>query len=374
MTTMLVEIRGQIEDFQIEFQHDFRSSGITVLYGPNGSGKSTIISAIAGFTKNLDITVKLNDIILDGKKTVPPHKRPIGTMFQDPILFDHLNVNQNLDFAHSRSLINLKNKNKIKIKKEDLIENLELIELLKRKPNNLSGGEKLRVALARTLLTQPDYLLLDEPMSDVDIKYKAKLLFFLKKINTELKIPILYVSHSIEEISQISDNIILIDKGKKIEYGPVENILNSDRFQNLIGKFEASSIIEGLVSKIDRSSNLTALDINGQELIVPGLPGIRGQTVRVRIRSRDVLVSSSKINFPITENELLGKILNIQTERKTAFSELIIALNRSKKNSTSQILRARMTTFNLKKLKLKENDEIFIYISSVSFDRQAYQN
>ena len=369
MTKMLVKINGQLEGFELNFQHDFKSKGITVLYGPNGSGKSTIISAIAGFTNNLDITVKLDDIVLDGKKTLPPHKRPFGTMFQDPILFEHLNVNENLNFALSRSKLKFKHK----ITKENLIENLELNELLKRYPSNLSGGEKLRIALARTLLTQPEYLLLDEPMSDIDIRYKAKLLFFLKKINRQFKIPILYVSHSIEEISQIADQIILIDNGKKIEYGSTENILNSDKFQSLIGKFEASSIIEGSVSSINKPLNVTVLNINGQELIVPGRPGIKDEIVRVRIRSRDVIVSKLKINFPIIENELIGKILNIETEKKTAYSELIISLNKMKKNSTPQILRARMTTFNLKKMKLYKNDKIFIYISAVSIDRQAYQ-
>jgi molybdate transport system ATP-binding protein len=369
MTNMVVKINGQLEGFELSFQHEFNSKGITVLYGPNGSGKSTIISAIAGFINNLDITVKLDDIILDGKKTVPPHKRPIGIMFQDPILFEHLNINENLDFAISRSKLKLKHK----ITKENLIENLELNELLKRYPNNLSGGEKLRIALARTLLTQPEYLLLDEPMSDIDIRYKAKLLFFLKKINRQFKVPILYVSHSIEEISQIADQIILIDNGKKIEYGSTENILNSDKFQSLIGKFEASSIIEGSVSSVNKPLNVTVLNINGQELIVPGRPGIKDEMVRVRIRSRDVIVSKLKINFPIIENELIGEILNIETEKKTAYSELIISLNKMKKNSVPQILRARMTTFNLKKLKLLKNEKIFIYISAVSIDRQAYQ-
>ena len=371
MTKMLVNINGRFEDFELKFQHDFNSKGITVLYGRNGSGKSTIISAIAGFTNNLDITVKLDDIVLDGKKTVPPHKRPIGIMFQNPILFEHLNVNENLDFALNRSNRNIKHKNTIK--KKDLIENLELTELLKRYPNNLSGGEKLRIALARTLLTQPDYLLLDEPMSDIDIRYKAKLLFFLKKINREFKVPILYVSHSIEEICQIADQIILIDNGKKIEYGSIETILNSDNFQSLIGKFEVSSIIEGSVSSVNKPLNVTVLNINGQELIVPGRPGIKDEIVRVRIRSRDVIVSPIKINFPITENELIGIILNIQTEKKTAYSELIISLNKIKKNSTPQTLRARMTTLNLQKMKLHKNDKIFVYISSVSIDRQAYQ-
>ena len=141
----------------------------------------------------------------------------------------------------------------------------------------------------------------------------------------------MYVSHSIEEISQIADQIILIDNGKKIEYGSTENILNSDKFQRLIGKFEASSIIEGSVSSINEPLNVTVLSINGQELIVPGRPGFKDEIVRVRIRSRDVIVSKLKINFPIIENELIGEISNIETEKKTAYSELIISLNKINK-------------------------------------------
>ena len=371
MTVLSVKIDGRLGDFKLTFHHDFSSKGITVLYGPNGSGKSTIISAIAGFLKDLKKTIVLDDIILDGEKTVPPHKRSFGTMLQNPILFEHLTINQNLDFAIQRS--EKKAKIKTKIEKKYLIENLELHKFLNRYPYNLSGGEKLRVALARTILTQPSYLLLDEPMSDIDIKYKAKLLFFLKNINRKFKIPILYVSHSIEEISQIADQIVLIDNGKKIEDGSITNILNSKNFQSLIGRFEASSIVEGIVSNIDKSLNITILDINGQELIVPGRPGVKDEAVRVRIRSRDVIVSPIKINAPLIENQLMGLVLNIESEKETAFSELIISLNKIKNNSPSQILRARMTTYNVQKLNLKKSNKIFIYVSSVSIDRQAYQ-
>ena len=141
----------------------------------------------------------------------------------------------------------------------------------------------------------------------------------------------------------------------------------------MIGKFESSSVLEGILSETDQLMKITTLDVNGQKLIVPGRPGLIGNIVRVRIRSRDIIVSPVKINTHITENELVGIITKIYTEKNTAFSELVIKLMESKIKKTSQILRARITTYNLNKMKIAENKKVFIYISSVSIDRQAYQ-
>ena len=149
--------------------------------------------------------------------------------------------------------------------------------------------------------------------------------------------------------------------------------MNSNSFQRLIGKFESSSVLEGTLIKTNQLMNMTTLDVNGQSLIVPGRPGLKDNIVRVRIRSRDIIVSPVKINTHITENELVGIITKIYTEKNTAFSELVIKLTKSKIKKTSQILRARITTYNLNKMKITENKKVFIYISSVSIDRQAYQ-
>jgi molybdate transport system ATP-binding protein len=192
-------------------------------------------------------------------------------------------------------------------------------------------------------------------------------------INKKFNIPILYVSHSIEEISQIADEIILINNGKKIISGSLSKILNSNSFQKLIGKFESSSVLEGVLLETNQLMKVTTLDINGQTLIVPGRPGLIGDIVRVRIRSRDVIVSAVRINTHIIENQLEGIITKIYTEKDTAFSELMIDLKNTKINKKSQLLRARITTYNLNKMKIAENKKVFIYISSVSIDRQAYQ-
>ena len=370
MTDLFVKIKGRLGNFNLNFEHKFESEGITVLYGPNGSGKSSIISAVGGFIRSLEISVILNGHVLEGKKKIPSYKRPIGIMFQDPQLFEHLTVNQNLDFAVKR--VKPQNKSYISIEKEDLIKSLDLEILLKRYPINLSGGEKLRVALARTILSQPDYLLLDEPMSDLDIRYKAKLIHFLKTFNRKNKIPILYVTHSIEEISQIADEIVLINKGRYIESGSISKILNSYNFQNLVGKFEASSVLEGYISKINKPFSLTTLNIDGQNLMVPGSPGSLNDFVRVRIRSRDIIITPIKINSYIAENLLIGEILKIETEKKTAFSELVIELVNKKNENKAQILRVRITTFYLEKMNLSYNNKVYIYIRSVSIDRQAY--
>jgi len=372
MSNLSVFLKGKIGNLILNFEHHFKSNGITILYGPNGSGKTTIISALGGFINNLETRIFFNGNALHDIDKYPPNKSPFGIMFQNPILFEHLSVEENLDFVIKRN--QLKTQNRSLISKEYLINQLELNSLLHRSPENLSGGEKLRVVLARTILKQPKYLLLDEPMSDLDIKYKAKLLVFLKNFNKKFKTPILYITHSIEEISQVGDQIVLIKDGKKIDSGNVSNILNRSSFVDLTGKFESSSILEGKVYGHDKNIHMTTIDLNGQKLVVPGLPGNLNDIVRVRIRSRDILLSSSRIKTQITENELQGSISSIEIENNSAFSELVIVLKNLKKNRKKQKLRARITTYNLKNMKLSINNTVFIYISSVSIDRQAYQS
>ena len=372
MTDLYARIEGKVGNIIFNFEHSFNSKGITVLYGPNGAGKSTIISAIAGFNKNLKTTIRYKNIDFDGPNRVPVYKRPFGIMFQNPILFEHLKIKDNLAFAEKRKKINI-NVDKT-IPKKELVDHLDLVSLLDRYPEDLSGGEKLRVVLARTILTKPDYLFLDEPMSEIDIRYKAKLLIFLKMINQKYKIPILYITHSLEEISQIADELILINEGKKIDCGLLPDMLNNKSFQSLIGRFESSSLLEGSVVSSNDVLNITTLDINGQNLIVPGNPASEGNNVRVRIRSRDILVSPNKLTSPVVENELEGLILKVEKENNTAFTEVVISLVDPKTSELAQKIRARVTTYNYEKMNLNKNSRVFIYISSVSIDRQAYQS
>ena len=372
MTDLYARIEGKVGNILFNFEHSFNSKGITVLYGPNGAGKSTIISAIAGFNKNLKTTIRYKNIDFDGPNKVPVYKRPFGIMFQNPILFEHLKIKDNLAFAEKRKKINI-NVDKT-IPKKELIDHLDLVSLLDRYPEDLSGGEKLRVVLARTILTKPDYLFLDEPMSEIDIRYKAKLLIFLKMINQKYKIPILYITHSLEEISQIADELILINEGKKIDCGLLPDMLNNKSFQSFIGRFESSSVLVGSVISSNDVLNITTLDINGQNLIVPGNPASEGNNVRVRIRSRDILVSPNKLTSPVVENELEGLILKVEKENNTAFTEVVISLIDPKTSELEQKIRARVTTYNYEKMNLNKNSRVFIYISSVSIDRQAYQS
>ena len=172
MSDLSVLLKGKIGNLFLNFEHNFKNNGITILYGPNGSGKTTIISALGGFINNLETRIFFNGNALHDIDKYPPNKSPFGIMFQNPILFEHLSVEENLDFVVKRN--QFKTQNKSLISKEYLINQLELNSLLHRSPENLSGGEKLRVVLARTILKQPKYLLLDEPMSDLDIKYKLK--------------------------------------------------------------------------------------------------------------------------------------------------------------------------------------------------------
>ena len=150
--------------------------------------------------------------------------------------------------------------------------------------------------------------------------------------------------------------------------------MNNESFQSLIGKFESSSVLEGPVVSSNDILNITTLYIDGQNLIVPGNPASEGNNVRVRIRSRDILVSPTKLISPIVENELEGLILKVEKENNTAFTEVVIALVDPKTSEQTQKIRARVTTYNYEKINLNKNSRVFVYISSVSIDRQAYQS
>ena len=249
-----------------------------------------------------------------------------------------------------------------------MIEALNINHLLNKFPDQLSGGQQQLVNLCRTLAIKSDFIILDEPMSSLDIKNKSVVLSLLKQINQHYKIPILIISHSVEEIAQISDKVIIIEKGKKIYYGNLSQIFLKKEFTNIFGKFESSSILEGVICDKNLFLNITKIMINDFEVILPGDFKKIGEKVRVRIRARDVLVSKKLNSNNIIENQLMGTVTEITDEEGTAFSELIVRIG---ENKNTQLLLARITKYQSKKLKIDKNDKIYVSVKSTSFDRQA---
>ena len=217
-----IDVIKQLTTFSFEFKQTIPCQGVTAILGVSGAGKSTLINLINGLIKPDQGKISLNNVTLVATKQnifVPPEQRNIGTVFQDALLFPHLRVLKNLTYGAKK--INQQKFNEI-------IEVLNVNHLLKRYPAMLSGGEKQRVAIGRALLTNPQLLLMDEPLSALDMPRKKELLSYIDILVNELKVPIIYVTHNINEVKRIANYVVILEQGKLLAHGETQNILQSD--------------------------------------------------------------------------------------------------------------------------------------------------
>ena len=345
-------IKIQLESFMLDANFSIPDRGITVVFGPSGSGKTTLLRAIAGLEKSDDGFLKIGDSVWQkGEDFLATHKRQIGYVFQDAALFDHLDVKGNLNFVVKRA-IGLK---------EDFIESihnlLEIKTLLNRKTTQLSGGERQRVAIARALLTNPKILLLDEPLSALDSKRKNEILPYLDSIHNDLEIPILYVTHSQDEMSRLADHLLLIEDGNIVGSGPVNDMLT--RFDMPLSHGgDAVSIIEAEVLKRDSEFNLMHLDFLGGQFIVPDNSFPVQTKVRIRVVARDVSLTKSKQVDTSILNIFPAMVQEIVNEGE---AQVMVRLQ-----IKETILLACITRKSSYKLRLEKGSEVFVQVKSVA--------
>ena len=346
------KIKIQLESFMLDANFSIPDRGITVVFGPSGSGKTTLLRAIAGLEKSDKGFLKIGDSVWQkGEDFLATHKRQIGYVFQDAALFDHLDVKGNLNFVVKRA-IGLK---------EDFIESihnlLEIKTLLNRKTMQLSGGERQRVAIARALLTNPKILLLDEPLSALDLKRKNEILPYLDSIHNDLEIPILYVTHSQDEMSRLADHLLLIEDGNIVGSGPVNDMLT--RFDMPLSHGgDAVSIIEAEVLKRDSEFNLMHLDFLGGQFIVPDNSFPVQTKVRIRVVARDVSLTKSKQVDTSILNIFPAMVQEIVNEGE---AQVMVRLQ-----IKETILLACITRKSSYKLRLEKGSEVFVQVKSVA--------
>jgi len=346
------KIKVQLESFMLDANFSIPDRGITVVFGPSGSGKTTLLRAIAGLEKSDDGFLKIGDSVWQkGEDFLATHRRQLGYVFQDAALFDHLDVKGNLNFVIKRA-IGLK---------EDFIESihnlLEIKTLLNRKTTQLSGGERQRVAIARALLTNPKILLLDEPLSALDLKRKNEILPYLDSIHNDLEIPILYVTHSQDEMSRLADHLLLIEDGNIVGSGPVNDMLT--RFDMPLSHGgDAVSIIEAEVLKRDSEFNLMHLDFLGGQFIVPDNSFPVQTKVRIRVVARDVSLTKSKQVDTSILNIFPAMVQEIVNEGE---AQVMVRLQ-----IKETILLACITRKSSYKLRLEKGSEVFVQVKSVA--------
>lgn len=303
-----IEARFKIEQDGFSLDVDLRipSVGVTSLFGPSGCGKTTLLRAMAGLDHHAYGYLKVEDTVWqDGQKFLPPHRRPIGYVFQEASLFEHLSVKRNLEYGVKRVPISDR-----RVSMDNAIELLEIAGLLERNPATLSGGERQRVAIARALAVSPELLLMDEPLAAVDFSRRQEIIPYLESLHRELDIPVIHVSHQPDEVSRLADHLVLLDSGRVIASGDIHDVLTRLDLPLAYDK-GASSIIEAVVASHDDEYRLTQLEFPGGRLTVTRIEWEAGRPVRLRLAARDVSLTlqhqsgTSILNIlPVTVSEL----------------------------------------------------------------------
>jgi molybdate transport system ATP-binding protein len=360
MSELVADIRLAFPEFKLQLTHAFALSGVTALFGQSGSGKSTLLRVIAGHERNASGRVIFDgEIWQDRGRFTPPHRRGIGYVFQDVRLFPHLSVAGNLRYSDGRAP-----PTSSRIAFEEAVEALDLTPLLKRRIQALSGGERQRVAIGQTLLTRPRLILMDEPLAALDVRRKAEILPYIAKLPSAFGVPIIYVTHAVEEVAQLADRIVVLANGTVAAQGSISQILERMDLQTVTGRFEAGVVLTARVVEHDTSFALTKLDHHGQSILMPLLDLPCGSEIRVRIRARDVALATRRPEGLSVRNVLSGTVLELVEEPDTAFAEVLVDLGGTH-------LRARVTRHAIAELALRVGAPVFALVKSATFDRRA---
>jgi molybdate transport system ATP-binding protein len=350
-----VSLRHRLGTFRLDATFHVGQAGITALFGPSGAGKTTIINAIAGLLRPDEGRIVIDgETLLDtaARIFVPARLRRTGYVFQDARLFPHLSVEGNLRFGWRRA-----GKRATEAEFEEILDLLGLEPLLARKPARLSGGEKSRVALGRALLAAPQLLLLDEPLAALDAARKAEILPYLECLRDRAGLPMIYVTHSVDEVSRLADAMIVLDKGRVAAQGSVFDLLSDPELGALVPAHGA--VFPARVSE-QRSDGLTALAFDGGTLLVPRLSRPVGAPMRVRLRADDVMLALAAPQAISANNILPAEVIAIHA---TGDSNADIRLLCGDVRFVSRITRA-----SLARLGLAPGARVFAIVKSVTLD------
>ena len=289
MTADDVDIHGRFRlhqgDFVLDAELRLPGRGVHCVFGRSGCGKTTLLRCLAGLERPDPGHLRVNGQVwqsADRRVFVPPHRRSVGVVFQDTRLFPHLSVRQNLMYGLRRTPTDRR-----RIEPETVIEALGIHHLLSRRPVTLSGGEAKRVAVGRALLSSPDFLLLDEPLAGIDVGARHEIIGFLKALHRTFDLPIVYVSHDLDEITRLSDTMTTLENGRVTGHGTMAEVLAT--IDPTLGDSLLAVVVEGKVCGYDDSFAMVELDINGSErMTIPGPRQAVGAWQAIRIAARDV--------------------------------------------------------------------------------------
>lgn len=355
MTVIKASFKLNYGDFKLDVDLTLPCTGISVLFGHSGSGKTTLLRCIAGLEQAPQGYLEINGHIWQDsqrKVFIPTYKRPLGYVFQEANLFSHLTVLDNLQYGLKRVKNNLG-----LIKLNQTIELLGISHLLTRMPSNLSGGERQRVAIARTLALNPEILLMDEPLASLDLKRKQEILPYLIRLHQQLDIPIIYVTHSQQEVAQLADTLVILEDGNILASGPLSET-QSRLDLPLAQDREAATVWQVTIAEHESNYHLTRVTFEGGSLTITAVDAKLGTELRVQIYARDVSITLAEPHATSILNVLPAVINQLTVGRE---SQAVVQLQLGQ-----QLLLAHITRKSLLLLGLKIGMSVFVQIKGTS--------
>ena len=366
-------------DFSLDVDLNLPLRGVTALFGPSGCGKTTVLRAVAGLLHCRGRVALGDDVWQDeaggsgdpGGVFVPTHRRALGYVIQDAALFTHLSVRANLEYGLRRIAPSQR-----RISLDQAIEMLGIGGLLARRPVGLSGGERQRVAIARALATSPRLMLMDEPLSALDAQRKAEVLPYLDRLHEELSIPVIYVSHSIDEVARLADHLVVMDAGRVTAQGPLVEMLGRLDLPVPFGS-DFSVVLDAVVGERDTQWQLARVDIgasagrasnatlSSRDAAPPCSLWARdqgfavGRRVRVRVLARDVSVTREPQAHTSIGNQLRGSVEAIGADSHPA-----LALVRVRVGEVALV--AQLSRRSASALQLVEGAQVWLQVKTVA--------
>jgi molybdate transport system ATP-binding protein len=340
-------LRHRLGGFTLDVEFTAAAQGVTALFGASGCGKTTLLRCVAGLTRAAEGYVSFHGETWQDDKSgrfVPAHERACGYVFQEASLFAHLSVRQNLEYGWKRVAPAER-----RIVFDDAVELLGISPLLARRPAKLSGGERQRVAIARALLASPRLLLMDEPLASIDAPRKGEILYYIERLRDELRVPIVYVTHAVEEVVRLADAVVVLAHGKVIEAGPISGLLSG------------GTVIQTRVAEHDLNWGLARLEFAGGSFYAADVDALVGERVRVRIQARDVSLALSAPRDASFLNVLPGTVTSIAGEQGASVDVRL--------DIAGTPLTARVTRRSVAALGLAPGARAYALIKSVAIDR-----
>jgi molybdate transport system ATP-binding protein len=314
MSRLMLDIRKQRGSFELTLQTTLHD-GVMALFGRSGCGKSTVINLIAGLLKPDSGRIQFDDTLWfdsDAGIDVPAEQRRIGYVFQNARLFPHYSVAGNLRYGLQRT------RNKVRIPFDQVVSLLGLETILERKPRQLSGGEQQRVALGRALLSQPQLLLLDEPLASLDQARREEVLPYLERVRDVWRIPMIYVTHQFEEVVRLSNEVVLLEQGKAIAQGALTDISLQPALRQIIGAEAIGAVVQASVQSVDTDTGLAQLKLGNGQLSVDAQGLLVGQQVRLQLLARDLILALEAPKGLSVRNMLQGTVTEVRDDDSNA--------------------------------------------------------